>query len=149
MAHWTYYAGKKASLADGLRIARRFKVMWRGAQNAAGALIANAAHLRPGDTIHFAYRSAGQCELAFRAIIDQPDDPVKGAPALGRVGGAAAEALAKAGYRTLRDGRIEVIHLADIEEDVDATPLEPPSNQNALRRGPPVPLEVAAHESKG
>jgi hypothetical protein len=80
MGEWTYYAGSIASLEDGLDVARRFGVMWRGARNRAGALVANVGRLRPRDTLHFVYRSSGRARYIFQAVIGQPIAAVDGAP---------------------------------------------------------------------
>ena len=140
MAEWTYYAGKKAGLEKSIELIRRFGVMWRGAHDRNGALIANVRHLRPGDTLHFVHRRSGRARYIFKAAIDRPGAPVAGVPAIGRIGGRAADELARAGYEPSTVGTMDVIHLHDLQE-IDGWPdVDPPQGQTALRPGAPALL---------
>ena len=140
MKEWTYYAGGRASLEASLAIARKHGVIWRGAHNVLGNLIAAVSHMRPGDVLHFVYRSAGECTYIFRAIIDEPQEPIDRAPALGTVRGPIAEALRAAGYPAAADRSVEVIHLRDLDESTAGTAIEPPRAPNTVQRGAPQPL---------
>lgn len=140
MADWTYYAGKTAGLEKSIELIRRFGVMWRGAHNRNGALIANVRHLRPGDTLHFVYRRSGRARYIFKATIGRPRASVPGVPAIGRVGGEAADELARAGYEPSTRGSMDVIHLLDLQEIEGWPDVEPPQGQTTLWSGAPRPL---------
>lgn len=141
MAEWTYYAGKIASLEAGLDLARRFGVMWRGARNERGALIANVGRLQPGHKLHFAYREPGRARYVFRAVIGPPRSPAPGAPAIDRIGGPAAEELRRAGYEYSAPGVMEVVHLLDMEELDPPAFVALPAGMNAVWTGPPTILD--------
>jgi len=140
VADWTYYAGKIAGLEKSIELIRRYGVMWRGAHDRNGARIANVRHLRPGDTLHFVYRRSGRARYIFKATIDRPRASVPGVPAVGRVGGEAADELARAGYEPSTGGSMDVIHLLDLQETDGWPDVEPPQGQTTLRSGAPRPL---------
>jgi hypothetical protein len=117
LSEWTYFAGGKASLEDGLDIVRRFGVIWRSSRNSAGLRIARLKDLAPGDTLHFTFRERGRCRYIFKARIGTPLDPAPGTTAIDRIVGAAAAELVRARYPSLGDGVVEVIHLLGVDEE--------------------------------